>query len=145
LSVAELAERSGVSRAAIRGIEAGANQPTVRTLARLVAGSGGRLRLAVEWPDGQLHLLSVADHEELRRWAAVQWAVPGRARTCRPERVLGYLEGHPGATADQVAYALGVTQGRVGAALSFLEAIGVVAARKSVVRPPRYTTVDVAR
>ena len=49
LSVAELAERSGVSRAAIGGIENGTNQPTVRTLGRLVAGSGGRLRLAVEW------------------------------------------------------------------------------------------------
>lgn len=142
LSVAELAERSGVSRAQIRAVESGANQPTARTLARLVAGAGGRLRLGVEWPDGRVHLVDGADHDELRRWAAVQRPPAGRPRTCRPERVAVYLERRPGgATADQVAYALGVSERRVTAILRILEGLGVVVVARDP-GPPTYSLGD---
>jgi transcriptional regulator with XRE-family HTH domain len=137
-----LAERSGVSRAAIRAIEDGGNQPTVKTLARLAAGAGCRLRLGVEWPDGRVYLLDGTDHDELGRWAAVQRPAGASQRTCRPERVLGYLDGRPGATADQVAYALGVSEYRVVAMLRLLCAVDLVAVAVGRSGARRYSTVD---
>ncbi len=142
LSVAVLAERSGVSRAQIRAVEAGTNQPGVRTLARLVAGAGGRLRLGVEWPDGRVHLVDSADHDELRRWAAVQRPPAGPARTCRLEQVAAYLERRPGgASADQVAYALGVSERRVTFLLRILEGFGVVVVARDP-GPPTYSVAN---
>lgn len=51
LTQAQLAHRAGTSSAAVSAIESGRRDPTVDTLARLIAAAGQGLHLAVTSPD----------------------------------------------------------------------------------------------
>ncbi len=123
LSLAALAARSGVTAESIRNVETASTVPTLRTLTRIVAGAGCRLRLGVEWPGEPVRVVTEADWAELRR-AAGTARRRGRPAVCTPSRVLAYLRGRPGATTAQVAYAFGVEEAAVRSMVSDLVAAG---------------------
>jgi len=83
LSQIELAKKAGVAQSAISAYERGVRQPTLPTLARLLAAADFDLRLRLEPLDAQS--LAAAEWaesrpvEEQRRWAEEQARVARRS------------------------------------------------------------------